>query len=95
MIFQKTLSQNHRAVEVGMYLLSSSSPTTLLKLGQLPQVVQDCVQLGFEYLHRCKFHNLSEQLVPVFDQSHSKKLFSRVWKISCISVYAHHLISCQ
>lgn len=34
------------------------------KQGQQAQAVQDCVQLGFEYLHSWRPHHLSEQLSP-------------------------------
>lgn len=47
--------------------------------GSLGQVVQDSVQLGFEYLHRQKLRKLSGQLVSVLDCCQSKKLFSCVW----------------
>lgn len=37
--------------------------TESMKLaGELVQVAKDCVQLGFEYLHGVRFHQLSAQL---------------------------------
>lgn len=52
--------------------LTSSSPIPLTKKVQL-EVVQDCVQLCFEYVCGRTLHNLSEQCVPVFDDLCSKK----------------------
>lgn len=59
--------------EVERDALRSSSPTSLLKQGQLEQVAHDHVQLGFECLHRWRFYNLSRQAVPVFDHPQSKE----------------------
>jgi len=56
-------SQNHRMVGVGRDLCGSSSPTTLPKQGHLHQAAQDCVQVGFEYLQKRRFHNLPGQPV--------------------------------
>ena len=41
-------SQNHRMFGVGRDLCGSSSPTALLKQGQLQQAAQDRVQAVFE-----------------------------------------------
>lgn len=43
-----------RTAEDGRGLLRSSDPTILLKQDHLGQVTQDCVQLGFKWLHRCR-----------------------------------------
>lgn len=39
----------------------------LLKKGQLEQVSQDHIQMGFECLHWWRMHNVSVQPIPVFD----------------------------
>ena len=57
---------------------------TCSQQGQLEQVVQDCVQLGFERLHRWRHHNLSEQRVPVFDRLHWKSVFNQ--NVLCLSL---------
>lgn len=51
--------------------LESSDPTTLLKLGHLEKVAQDCVQMDFEGLKGGRLHYLSVHTVPV----HSKSVF--------------------
>jgi len=61
----RTVSQNHRMVGVGRDLCGSSSPTLLLKQGHLQQAAQDPVQVGLEYLHRRRLHNLPGHPVPV------------------------------
>jgi len=66
---------NHKIVQLGRDHLRSSSPTTLLKQSQLEQVKPRAVSSDLEYLHRWTLHNVSGQLVPVFDQSHRKKVF--------------------
>ena len=65
------LSETRRIVEVGRDLLRPSSPTLMLKQGQLEQVAHDCIQLGFEYLHGWRLHRLllSKVLVPVSGES--------------------------
>lgn len=52
-----------------------SSPTLLFMQGDLEQIAQNHIQVGFEYLHKWKFHNLSGQNALVFDHPHSRKLF--------------------
>lgn len=52
--------------------MQTSSPTCLLKQGELEQVTQECIQLGFGYLHRYKLHNLSGHPTTLFDPSLSK-----------------------
>lgn len=49
-----------------MFRLNISS-NPLLKQGQLEQVAQDHIQMGFECLHWWRMHNLSVQSIPVFD----------------------------
>jgi len=50
-------------VGVGRDLCGSSSPIPLLKQGHLQQAAQDFVQVGLEYLHRRRLHNLPGQPV--------------------------------
>ena len=69
-------AQHHRLVEVCRDLSRSCSPTPMLKQGQLEQVAQDHVQLGFEYLHWWRLRSLSGQPMPVFYHPHRKKVFS-------------------
>lgn len=45
-----TESYNHRMIEVGRDRWRSCSPTSLLKQCPLEQVIQDCIQVGVEYL---------------------------------------------
>ena len=59
-----TESQNHRMAGFGKDLSGSSSPTPLVKQGNLKQVAQDCVQAGLEYLQRRRIHNFPGQPVP-------------------------------
>lgn len=66
----------------------------LLKQVQLEQVVQDHIQLSFEYIHGWRFHNFTRQHVPVSDHCLTKKkcfLMSR-WNFM-FSVCAHCLLS--
>lgn len=65
-------------VQVETDLWRWSCPITLLRQGLLEPVSQDSVQVALEYLHEWRSHNLPGQSVPVFDQPHSKKLFSDV-----------------
>jgi len=58
--------------------LDVSSPTPLPKQGQVDQVAQGHVPLGFEYLQGWRLHSLSVQPVSVFDHPHSKKDFSYI-----------------
>ena len=69
---------NHRLVEVGQDLWTSSGPTPLLRQGHLEPVAQDRVQVAFEYLQGGRLHNLSGQPVPVLSHPHSKTVFSEV-----------------
>lgn len=50
----------------------------MIKHIQLEQVAQDVVQLGTEYLQGWRICNFSGWLAPVFELSHSKKLWSYV-----------------
>lgn len=51
---------------------------------------QDHVQLRFEYQQEWRLHNLSGQLVPVFDHPYNKQSFSSCLnEISSVSVCAH------
>ena len=50
----------------------------LLKQGHLGPVVQEHVQMAFEYLQGGRLHNLSGQPVPVLSNPHSKKVFPDV-----------------
>lgn len=51
--------------------------STCSEKGQLEQVVQDSVLLGFEW----RLHNLSGEPIPVFDDPHSRSvvLWFCVW----------------
>ena len=64
-------------VGVGRDLCGSSSPTPLPKQGHVEQVAQDLIQVGSEYLHRRRIHNLSGQPVPVLHHPQSKVLPQR------------------
>ena len=66
-----TESQNHRMLWVGRDLCGSSSPTPLLKQGQLQQAAQELVQVGLEYLQR-RLHNLPGKPVPVLHHPQSE-----------------------
>ena len=65
-------------VEVGGDLWRSSGPTPLLQQSHLKPVVQDHVQMAFEYLQGGRLHNLSGQPVPGLSQPQSKKVFPDV-----------------
>jgi len=59
-------------------------PNPLLKQGHeqghLEQVVQDHIQLPFEYLPGWRLHNLSGQLVPLLGHPHGKNVIPEgVW----------------
>ena len=53
---KKSVSQNHRMVEVGRDLCASSSATPLWKQVHLEQAAQELVQAGLEYLQRRRLH---------------------------------------
>jgi len=75
------ISQNHRRVEVGRDLWRASGPTSLIKQGHhLELVVQDPVQLAFDYLQGWRLHDFSGQPVPVLGHLHSEKVFPDVQK---------------
>lgn len=57
------------------HLWKQSSQTLLFRQCHLDQLVQGCVPMGIEYLHRWRLHNLSEQPVSVFDYPLGKKGF--------------------
>lgn len=55
-------SKNHTTVDVERHVWKSSGPVPLLEQGYLKELVQDCVQMSFEYLQagRCApFWNVS------------------------------------
>lgn len=56
-----TEPQTQRVVKVGRPLWELSSPSVLLKQGQLLQDSERPVQLGFEYFQRLRLHNHSGQ----------------------------------
>jgi len=62
--FLRALFWMHRIAGVGMDHLGSSSPSPA-KAGSLEQVIQESVQVGFEYLRRGRLHSCSVQPVPV------------------------------
>lgn len=52
---------------------------------QLQQVAQECVHSGVEYLHRWRLHKLSCPTVPMFDNTHSKRvIFFLISRQSCL-----------
>lgn len=69
----------------------SSSPI-LFKQGHLEQADQDCVYLGFQYLHGWRWLSFSGQAVPEFDHLHNKKVFYCFQTDSSVSVCAHWLL---
>ena len=73
-----TESQNHLMLGVGRDLCGSPSPTLLPKQGHLQQAAQDLVQVGLEYLHRRRIHNLSGQPVPVLRHPQSEEVLPHV-----------------
>lgn len=75
------ITWNHRTIEVGRDLFRSSSPTPLLRQGQLKQITQDHIQSGYECLHGWRLNILSGQPVPVFELSHCKIVFFPVFKL--------------
>jgi len=63
---------------VGRDLCGSSSPTPLLKQGQLQQAAQDLVQVGLEYLQGRRLHNLSGQPVQVLRHPQREEVLPHV-----------------
>lgn len=62
-----------------LWWLESTSRGHLIqppKQSQLKQLVQDCVQLGFEYLWVWRFHNLPGKPVPGFQLFHLFQCFT-------------------
>ena len=64
-------------VGVGRSSVSYSS-TPLPKQGHLQQAAQDFVQVGCEYLHRRRIHNISGQPVPVLCHWQGKEVLPHV-----------------
>jgi len=93
--FPGSVAQNHRIVEVGRDLQSSSGPTSLLKQGHLKLVSQDCVQTDFEYLQIRTLHSLSGQPVPALSHPHGKRkkisIFLCLDGLSCALILASSL----
>lgn len=56
--------------------LEGSRPDSCSRQGQVQQVTQDRVKLGFECFRRWGLHSLSRQPVPVFDHTQEEKGFS-------------------
>jgi len=55
-----------------------SGPKPLLKQGHLQPVVQDCIQITFDYLQGWRLHNLPGQPVPLLSHPHSGEVFPDV-----------------
>lgn len=68
-----TGSQYHGIVDIGRDIWRSSCPTPLQKQGHLETVVQNHVEMAFEYFWG-RLHSLSGQLVPMLGHPHSKKV---------------------
>lgn len=64
---------------VGRDLWRPSSPTLLLKQAYPEQPAQGCVQYSAEWCQRKGFHNMSEQLVPVFCHPQIKEVLPHTW----------------
>lgn len=87
------ITQNQRMAEVGRHVWRLSSPSLLVKQGQLEQVAQGSVQSGFQYLQGLRLHSLSVQPAPEFNHPLSKNVyFLCLCGICCISVHAHCLL---
>lgn len=69
---------HQRISEVGRNLWRSSTPTPPAKEDSLQHVAQESLQMGFEYLQRRRFHNLSGQPVPVLCHPHSNKVLLHI-----------------
>lgn len=61
-----TIAQHHWIAKVGQELWRSPSPKLCSEWGQVQQVAQSQVLLGFQYLQRWRIHSLSAQPVLVF-----------------------------
>lgn len=57
---------HHRIVQLVRDLLTSASPASVLRHGQINQIAQDHIQSGFECLYRWRLCNLPEQPNEVF-----------------------------
>lgn len=79
-IFKLGLKQN---TESKYSRLADSSEDHLLNppaQSQLQQIAQGHVQSCFEYPQGWKFHNLSGQPAPLFDQSNNKNIYFLILK---------------
>ena len=87
-------SRTHGMMGVGRDLWRSSSSTPLPKHGNLKQVPQNRVQVGFEYLQRRRIHYPCGQPVPVLLMEWSSSS-SCSGGTSYASVCARCLLSCH
>lgn len=62
---------------------------------QLELLGQNHVQLGCEYLHQQRLCSLSVQPVSMFNLLYSNFFHSSLNAVSCVSLYARCLFSCQ
>lgn len=67
-------SQNHR-IGLGTSGDQRLVQSSCSEEGQLVQVAQDHIQLGFKYLQGCRLTNCSQQPAAEFDHLHRKKVF--------------------
>lgn len=80
-------------VEIVRDLWRQSSPTLLLKQGQLPQVAQDIAQLTLECICRWRPPSLYGQLV--FNHPNGTKGFCSIQIELCVSICARCLLFSQ
>jgi len=70
------IPQNHKIAETGRHFWKSSSPSPLIKQGQLELFTGGYIQSGLECFQRWMLHCLSGKYAPVLDHSHSKTAIS-------------------
>lgn len=72
------MNKNDRMVGGGRDFWRSSCQTTHARQFYLEQVAQDYIQMGFKYLQRRTFLNVSGQPVPLFCHPHSKEVIPHI-----------------
>lgn len=65
-------SKNHTTVDVERHVWKSSGPVPLLEQGYLKELVQDCVQMSFEYLQADEMEMEMFSLLECFSFLHAK-----------------------